>query len=135
MAVTKVNSGYGTFPTFMQGGGMVDPMAGMGEGDMMAGADPMGGMAPPPPSGGGGMEEVVPLIEQYMSAPDPNLADQIISQLATSLGIGMAPQMDGEGGGMPAGDPMGGGMPQGDPMAGAFKNGGKIGGYLKTLKL
>lgn len=134
MAVTRVNSGYGQLPSFMMGGAMEDPMAGMGEGDPM-GADPMAGAAPPPP-GGGGMEEVVPLIEQYMSAPDPNLADQIISQLATSLGIGAAPAGP-EGGMPPGGDPMGGGMPPmgEDPMAGAFKNGGRIGGYLKSFKL
>ena len=118
MGVTRVNQGYGMKPSYMGGGEMIDPMMG----------DPLAGMSPEPPAPLGGMESLAPMVEQYLAAPDPSLADQIIQELAASMGIGA-----------PAVDPMGmGGGAEDIPPAGPvgmFEKGGKMISYLKNIKL
>lgn len=126
MANTKVYQGYGV-PTFMEGG-----MAPVPGGDPSMG----GGMEMPAEAPMDPMSQLQPMVEGYVSNPDPALAEEIIMTLASLMGI--APQAApsppaGAEGGMPmGGDPaaMGGGM----PMPG-FEKGGKLNKILTSIQL
>jgi hypothetical protein len=126
MQTTKVYQGYGAVPIYMDGGAMPPDPAMMGDPSSMA------------PAGPDPMAELQPMVEGYLSNPDPALADEIIMGLANMLGIApsAAPPAPAGPAGMPpgmgGGDPSAGGMPPGMP---GFKTGGKLNSILKSLQL
>jgi hypothetical protein len=119
MQSTKVYPGYGGNPLMETGG-------------MMPGPSPeaMGMAAPPQPEGP--MAELQPMVQAYLSNPDPALAEEIIMALANAMGV--APATPPAAPMASAGNPMGAGpTPGGAPTP--FEKGGKIPGYLSGLKL
>ena len=108
--VTPLSPGYGS-PSVEQEGMMGDPMA-MGQGPLA---------------------EIQPLVETYLSNPDPALADEIIMSLAASMGIAppVAPAPAPEAGASPM--PGGGMDPNAAPVP--FEKGGGLKKILSGLKL
>ena len=80
----------------------------------------------------GPMAELQPMVQAYLSNPDPALAEEIIMALANAMGMAPAAPPAAP---VAGGEPMAGGAPASAPAPAPFAKGGKIPGYLAGLKL